>query len=59
MKRALETRAKDAATAAGKARETAKPDTKAQHNFTDPESRIMPSKDGFVRISQSGAFPKH
>jgi transposase len=25
------------------------PDTKAQKNFTDPESRIMKSKDGFVQ----------
>jgi hypothetical protein len=25
------------------------PDDKAQRNFTDPESRIMPSKDGFVQ----------
>lgn len=27
----------------------AKPDKKAQKNFTDPESRIMKSKDGFVQ----------
>lgn len=25
------------------------PEDKAQRNFTDPESRIMPSKDGFVQ----------
>ena len=25
------------------------PDTKAQKNFTDPQSRIMKSKDGFVQ----------
>jgi hypothetical protein len=25
------------------------PDPKAQKNFTDPESRIMKSKDGFVQ----------
>jgi hypothetical protein len=25
------------------------PDAKAQKNFTDPESRIMKSKDGFVQ----------
>jgi transposase len=25
------------------------PDSGAQYNFTDPESRIMPSKDGFVQ----------
>jgi transposase len=28
---------------------SATPDAKAQRNFTDPESRIMPSKDGFVQ----------
>jgi len=27
---------------------TTEPDAKAQKNFTDPESRIMKSKDGFV-----------
>ena len=48
-KRALEARAKDAATAAGKPSETAKPEPKAQYNFTDPDSRIMPSPDGFVQ----------
>jgi transposase len=48
-KRALEARAKEAATAAGKASETATPDPKAQYNFTDPDSRIMPSPDGFVQ----------
>ena len=48
-KRALEARAKAAATAAGQASETATPDAKAQYNFTDPDSRIMPSPDGFVQ----------
>jgi transposase len=47
--RALEARAKDAAAAAGQASETVKPDAKAQYNFTDPDSRIMPSPDGFVQ----------
>ncbi len=47
--RVLEARAKDVATAAGKPRETATPAAKAQYNFTDPESRIMPSHDGFVQ----------
>src|SRR5271165_4900033 len=28
---------------------SAKPDAKAQKNFTDPDSRIMKSKDGFVQ----------
>src|SRR5713101_7956787 len=40
-KRALETRAKDEAAAAGKPAESAKPDSKAHYNFTDPESRIL------------------
>ena len=48
-KRALEARAKDEATAAGKPAESAKPDSTAQYNFTDPESRIMKSPDGFVQ----------
>jgi len=48
-KRALEARAKDEAAAAGKPPESAKPDSKAQYNFTDPESRIMKGPDGFVQ----------
>jgi transposase len=48
-KRALETRAKDEAAAAGTPAESAKPDPKAQYNFTDPESRIMKGPDGFVQ----------
>jgi hypothetical protein len=48
-KRALEARAKEEAAAAGKAVEAAKPDSKAQYNFTDPESRIMKGPDGFVQ----------
>jgi transposase len=48
-KRALEARAKDAAAAADKPIEAAKPEPKAQYNFTDPDSRIMPSPDGFVQ----------
>jgi transposase len=47
--RALEARAKAEAAAAGKPGETAKPDPKAQYNFTDPESRIMKGPDGFVQ----------
>jgi len=47
--RALKARAKDAAAAAGTPVETAKPDPKAQYNFTDHDSRIMPSPDGFVQ----------
>lgn len=48
-KRALEARAKAEATAAGEAPDTAKPDPKAQYNFTDPESRIMKAPDRFVQ----------
>jgi transposase len=48
-KRALEARAKDEAAAAGKPAESAKPESKAQYNFTDPESRIMKGPDGFVQ----------
>jgi transposase len=45
----LEARAKDAAAAAGQPTDAAKPDPKAQYNFTDPESRIMKGPDGFVQ----------
>ena len=48
-KRALEARAKEEAAAAGEPAESAKPDPKAQYNFTDPESRIMKGPDGFVQ----------
>jgi transposase len=48
-KRALEARAKEEAAAAGQPVESATPDPKAQYNFTDPESRIMHSPDGFVQ----------
>jgi transposase len=48
-KRVLEARAKDEAAAAGESTATAKPNPKAQYNFTDPESRIMKSPDGFVQ----------
>ena len=48
-KRALEDRAKAEAAAAGQPAESAKPDPKAQYNFTDPESRIMKGPDGFVQ----------
>jgi transposase len=47
-KRALEARAKEEAAAAGKPAESAKPDSKTRYNFTDPESRIMHTPDGFV-----------
>jgi hypothetical protein len=48
-KRALEDRAKADAAAAGQPAESAKPDTKMQYNFTDPESRIMKGPHGFVQ----------
>jgi transposase len=48
-KRALEARAKDEAAATDQPAEAAKPDSKAQYNFTDPESRIMKGPDGFVQ----------
>jgi hypothetical protein len=47
--RALEARARAEATVAGQSADAAKPDPKAQYNFTDPESRIMHSPDGFVQ----------
>jgi transposase len=48
-KRVLEARAKAEAAAAGEPSDTAKPDPKAQYNFTDPQSRIMKGPDGFVQ----------
>jgi transposase len=48
-KRALEARAKAEAAVADAPTESAKPDPKAQYNFTDPESRIMKGPDGFVQ----------
>ena len=47
--RALKARAKEDAAAKGQPAESAKPDPKAQYNFTDPESRIMKGPDGFVQ----------
>jgi transposase len=48
-KRVLEARAKEEAAAAGQPSDSAKPEPKAQYNFTDPESRIMKGPDGFVQ----------
>jgi transposase len=48
-KRALEARASEEAAAEGQPSEPATPDPKVQYNFTDPESRIMHSPDGFVQ----------
>jgi len=47
--RALKARATADAAAAGEPSDAAKPDAKAQYNFTDPESRIMKGPDGFVQ----------
>ena len=47
--RALKARAQADAAAKGQPVAAAKPDSKAQYNFTDPESRIMKGPDGFVQ----------
>jgi transposase len=47
--RALKARAKEDAAVKGQPVDSAKPDPKAQYNFTDPESRIMKGPDGFVQ----------
>jgi transposase len=48
-KRALEERAREQAKSQGQPAEKAKPESKMQYNFTDPESRIMKGPDGFVQ----------
>jgi hypothetical protein len=51
-KRVVEERAREKAKAAGKSEEEVKkaqPEEKSQYNFTDPESRIMNSSEGFVQ----------
>jgi len=48
-KKALEERAREKAKSEGKDSKEAKPEPKAQYNFTDPESRIMKGSDGFVQ----------
>src|SRR5512143_1621032 len=48
-KKALEARARQKAEAEGKPSKDAQPEAKAQYNFTDPESRIMKSTEGFVQ----------
>src|SRR4030088_1306717 len=48
-KKALEERAREKAESGEKERKEAKPEPKAQYNFTDPESRIMKGADGFVQ----------
>ena len=48
-KRVLEARAQAEAAVADEPTDSARPDPKAQYNFTDPESRIMKGPDGFVQ----------
>jgi transposase len=48
-KQAVEERAREKAVAEQKDPEEARPAAKDQHNFTDPESRIMMGPDGFVQ----------
>jgi transposase len=48
-KAALEAEAREKAAAEGKDPQTAKPQPKAQRNFTDPESKIQKTSDGFIQ----------
>ena len=48
-KKALEERAREKAKSEGNDSKEAKPEPKAQYNFTDPESGIMKGSDGFVQ----------
>jgi transposase len=48
-KKVLEERAREKAKGEGKDSKEARPEPKAQYNFTDPESRIMKGSDGFVQ----------
>ncbi len=48
-KAALEAAAKKKAAAEGKDPERSKPAAKDQHNFTDPESKIQKTNDGFIQ----------
>jgi len=48
-KAALEAEAKKKAAAEGKDPKEPKPRAKAQHNFTDPESKIQKTSDGFIQ----------
>lgn len=57
-KKALEQRAREKAAAEGKTAQEAKrakPGDKDQYNFTDPESRIMKSADGFAQAYNAQA----
>ena len=48
-KKALENAAREKARAEGKDPDDAQPPDKAQRNFTDPESKIQKTKDGFIQ----------
>jgi hypothetical protein len=48
-KAALEAEARAPAQAAGKPPDDARPSDKAQRNFTDPESKIQKTSDGFIQ----------
>jgi len=48
-KAALEAEAREKADSEGKDAEKAKPTDKSQRNFTDPESRIQKTNDGFIQ----------
>ena len=48
-KAALEAEAQEKAKAKGKSAEGVEPEPKAQRNFTDPESKIMKTGDGFIQ----------
>ena len=48
-KKALEERAREKAESEKKDDQEAKPEPKAQYNFTDPESRILKGSDAFVQ----------
>ena len=54
-KKAVEQRVRERAEAEGKPAENAKPEDKDQYNFTDPESRIMKSSEGFVQAYNAQA----
>src|SRR5437867_424057 len=48
-KAALEAEAREKAEAEGKGPDAAQPAPKAQRNFTDPQSRILKTNDGFIQ----------
>src|ERR1700686_2263438 len=54
-KRAVEERARQKAVAEGKDPKQFEPKDKDQYNFTDPQSRIMKSADGFVQAYNAQA----